>query len=76
MNHPDRVVEPGSGVKNRYRTIIPSKLRLYLSQSTKVKANPFVRQLSLADVVIGCYGLVQHTRYLWQCVSGMNLSYV
>jgi len=25
MNHPDRIEVPGSGVKNRYRTILPSK---------------------------------------------------
>jgi len=25
MNHPDKISVPGSGVKNRYRTIIPSK---------------------------------------------------
>lgn len=27
MNHPDRIEVPGSGVKNRYRTILPSKLK-------------------------------------------------
>ena len=25
MNHPDRIEVAGSGMKNRYRTIIPSK---------------------------------------------------
>ena len=28
MNHPDKVEVPGSGMKNRYRTIIPSKWKI------------------------------------------------
>jgi len=41
MNHPDKISVPGSGIKNRYRTIVPSLsvLLLYLifhSQKTMV----------------------------------------
>ena len=30
MNHPDKIEVAGSGMKNRYRTIIPSKLYVIL----------------------------------------------
>ena len=44
MNHPDKVEVPGSGMKNRYRTIIPSKWKIWWFVRLVIRCDKFCLQ--------------------------------